>query len=65
MIVTPEEQALVAPMVEAFAAYAGPSFKGPIAPQESIEMVLKVVHRATVAEFGGQFVSHYGNQQWL
>lgn len=65
MIVTPEEQALVAPMIQSFAAYAGPNWKGPTTPQESVESVLKVAHRATVAEFGGQFVSHYGNQQWL
>jgi NAD(P)-dependent dehydrogenase (short-subunit alcohol dehydrogenase family) len=47
-----------------FQEYA-PDFTGPISPEKSVEMCLEVIGRATVEEFGGAFVSHYGNQQWL
>lgn len=47
-----------------FAEYA-PHFTGPISPQESVEFQIKVIERATVKEFGGAFVSHFGDQQWL
>jgi NAD(P)-dependent dehydrogenase (short-subunit alcohol dehydrogenase family) len=47
-----------------FQEYA-PDFKGPISPEQSVEMCLKVIEGATVERFGGAFVSHYGNQQWL
>lgn len=42
-----------------------PDFQGPISPAESAERVLEVVGRASVGEFGGGFVSHFGNKQWL
>ncbi|KAJ6522720.1 NAD(P)-binding protein [Mycena capillaripes] len=41
-----------------------PEFKGPITPKQSVDMMLEVIHRWTVEETG-QFVSHYGNKQWL
>ncbi|KAJ7016623.1 hypothetical protein C8F04DRAFT_1149229 [Mycena alexandri] len=41
-----------------------PDFEGPITPEQSVDMMLKVIHRWTVEETG-QFVSHYGNKQWL
>ncbi|KAJ7745806.1 hypothetical protein DFH07DRAFT_904922 [Mycena maculata] len=41
-----------------------PDFKGPITPKQSVDMMLEVIHRWTVEETG-QFVSHYGNKQWL
>jgi NAD(P)-dependent dehydrogenase (short-subunit alcohol dehydrogenase family) len=47
-----------------FQEYA-PHFTGPITPEESVKKVLEVVERATVEEFGGAFVSHFGNKQWL
>jgi NAD(P)-dependent dehydrogenase (short-subunit alcohol dehydrogenase family) len=47
-----------------FQEYA-PDFTGPISPEKSVEMCLEVIGRATVEGFGGAFVSHYGNQQWL
>jgi hypothetical protein len=62
--VSEEELALVGPMIESFAKYK-PGFTGPITPKESVEHVLKLVHRATIEEFGGKFVSHFGNKQWL
>jgi len=51
-------------MVGMFKAYA-PDFEGPISPQQSVDMVLKVTEEASVENSGGQFVSHYGNKQWL
>jgi hypothetical protein len=51
-------------MISAFKVYA-PDFEGPISPQTSVDMVLRVVGEATVEENGGSFVSHYGNKQWL
>ncbi|KAJ6578574.1 short-chain dehydrogenases/reductase [Mycena capillaripes] len=41
-----------------------PEFKGPITSKQSVDMMLEVIHRWTVEETG-QFVSHYGNKQWL
>ena len=52
-------------MMGKFAKYA-PSFKGPISPQESVEKVLAVIEKASVANGdGGSFVSHFGNKQWI
>jgi NAD(P)-dependent dehydrogenase (short-subunit alcohol dehydrogenase family) len=47
-----------------FKAYA-PNFKGPIQPEESATKVLSFIHRATVAEHGGAFMSHLGTKTWL
>lgn len=47
-----------------FADYA-PHFKGPISIEESVRMQLGVIEKATVDTFGGSFVSHFGNRQWL
>lgn len=47
-----------------FQEYA-PDFKGPITPEQSVEMCLKVIEDATVETYGGAFVSHFGNKQWL
>ena len=47
-----------------FQDYA-PNFQGPISPQQSVDMVLKVIDDASVEKNGGDYVSHYGNKQWL
>ena len=47
-----------------FADYA-PNFKGPIAVEESVGYMVRLLERATVEEFGGSFVSHYGDRNWL
>ncbi|KAJ6450764.1 hypothetical protein C8R45DRAFT_1223983 [Mycena sanguinolenta] len=41
-----------------------PDFKGLITAKQSVDMMLEVIHRWTVEETG-QFVSHYGNKQWM
>jgi hypothetical protein len=51
-------------MLSSFKDYA-PDFMGPISPQQSVEMTLSVIDKASVDKDGGQFVSHYGNKQWL
>ena len=48
-----------------FASYA-PNFKGPITPEESVKAMLDVIEKANVNNgFGGAYVSHFGNKQWL
>ena len=47
-----------------FAKYA-PHFTGPITPEESVKLVVDVIHKSTVENMGGEFVSHFGNKQWL
>lgn len=59
-----EDLAAMQRMGAAFAEYA-PDFKGMITPEQSVNMVMDVVSKATVQTMGGQFVSHYGNKQWL
>ncbi|KAJ7508503.1 hypothetical protein B0H11DRAFT_1965373 [Mycena galericulata] len=41
-----------------------PGFKGPITPEESVKLQLKVIERWGVEETGA-FVSHFGNKQWV
>ena len=51
-------------MVAQFQEYA-PDWHGAITPQESVEMAMDVIGKATVETYGGGFVSHHGNKQWL
>lgn len=42
-----------------------PEWKGPIAPEESVKRILKVVKESKV-EQSGQFLSYWGNTtEWL
>ncbi|KAI0410822.1 NAD(P)-binding protein [Xylaria grammica] len=62
---TPEQRSRLEGMLAKFGEYA-PGFKGPITPAESVKAVLSVVENASVAKGdGGQFLSHFGNKQWL
>jgi hypothetical protein len=48
-----------------FKAYA-PHFTGPATPEDGIRDVLATIHRATIEDgFGGAFLSHNGDKQWL
>ncbi|KAH8886523.1 NAD(P)-binding protein [Thozetella sp. PMI_491] len=48
-----------------FHAYA-PHFTGPMSPEESVKQVLSVVGKASIEDgYGGAFISHLGNKQWL
>ncbi|KAJ7829961.1 hypothetical protein B0H14DRAFT_3088024 [Mycena olivaceomarginata] len=51
-------------MLAAALAKVAPDFKGPIAPEESVKMQLDVIYSWT-PERSGEFVSHFGNKQWL
>ena len=47
------------------ASYA-PHFKGPITTEESVKAVRSVWEKASIEDgFGGAFVSHFGNKQWV
>lgn len=41
-----------------------PDFTGPITPEESVRMQLKVINQTTVNDTGA-FISHKGNKEWL
>ena len=52
-------------MISKFGAYA-PHFKGPMSAEESVKAVLGVVEKASLEDgYGGAFISHLGNKQWL
>jgi hypothetical protein len=51
-------------MGQAVLKYA-PDWKGPISPEESVQLVLDVVGQATVENNGGRVVSHLGTKRWL
>ncbi|KAL4886213.1 NAD(P)-binding protein [Aspergillus karnatakaensis] len=48
-----------------FAEANGGGGSGQISPEESVRGVLGLAHRATVEEFGGAFVSRFGNKEWF
>ncbi|KAG0648368.1 putative oxidoreductase [Hyphodiscus hymeniophilus] len=60
---TPEGMAMYGAMVQTFQTLY-PKFQGPISPEESVTMQAKVIEKLGMAETG-QFLSHYGNKQWL
>ncbi|KIM31707.1 hypothetical protein M408DRAFT_327161 [Serendipita vermifera MAFF 305830] len=41
-----------------------PDFKGPLTPEQSVDMILEVIDKTTMAD-SGTFVSHNGNKEWL
>lgn len=56
------------PMIAGFVKYCQDNnrdFAGPITPQQSVELVMKVVEGATVEKDGGSFVSQFGDKYWL
>lgn len=56
---------LAQPSFQSFAQYA-PHFLGPISPQSSASMCLKIIEEASIEKgYAGAFLSHYGNRQWL
>lgn len=62
---TPEELAGLGGFAGKLAEYS-PNFKGPITPEESVRLVRGVWEKANLEEgWGGAFVSHLGNKQWV
>lgn len=65
MIVTEEKIPKAMALGGKFAGYA-PHFKGRTMPEESIKDMLSVIDKAGVKDgYGGSFISHKGNKQWL
>jgi len=50
---------MIAPIVAMY-----PSFKGPLDPAESVKHQREVIAKASI-EQSGQFISHWGNKEWL
>ncbi|KAK5424319.1 hypothetical protein LTR20_008787 [Exophiala xenobiotica] len=64
--VTPEQMAAAGALMGKFQSYA-PHFKGPDTPTDAVKAVLSVIENSSSIENGsaGDFVSHFGNKQWL
>jgi hypothetical protein len=41
-----------------------PHFKGPLTPSESVKLQKQVIEKIGIDE-SGQFLSHWGNKQWI
>ncbi|GIJ99825.1 hypothetical protein Aspvir_003833 [Aspergillus viridinutans] len=62
---TPQEIESLTSLMGKLVAYA-PHFKGAITPEESVRQVRSVWEKASVeGGWGGAFVSHLGNKQWV
>lgn len=62
---TPEEMEGLMGFAGKLVVYA-PHFKGPISPEESVRHVRSTWEKASIeGGFGGAFVSHLGNKQWV
>ncbi|KAK4223283.1 hypothetical protein QBC38DRAFT_487996 [Podospora fimiseda] len=63
--VTPEQMNGMMGFVGKLSEYA-PHFKGPITPEESVKAVRSVWEKASIEDgYGGGFISHLGNKQWV
>lgn len=64
-VATPEQMQKLGVMFQKFQEWA-PHFQGPAQPEDSIRDMLATIRRASIADgFGGGFVSHHGDKQWL
>jgi hypothetical protein len=63
---TPEQlQRLVTVFGELAAKYA-PDFKGMITPEQSVSLMRPIIANASIEKGnGGDFISQFGNKQWL
>lgn len=62
---TPEEMKSMMGLMGKIVAYA-PHFKGPITPEESVRHVRSTWEKASIeGGYGGAFVSHFGDKQWV
>ncbi|OJI99084.1 hypothetical protein ASPVEDRAFT_187035 [Aspergillus versicolor CBS 583.65] len=64
---TEEEQAKIAPMIQAFQQFVGPSFRGPRPVEDAVQDILAVIEKSSVENGdGGSFVSHKGDtEHWV
>lgn len=43
-----------------------PNFKGPITPEESVSLMRPVIENSSIENgSAGDFISQFGNKQWL
>jgi len=62
---TEEQQKSLGVLFSKFQKYA-PGFSGPAPVEESVKDVLAVVNKASLEDgYGGTYLSHFGNKQWL
>ncbi|KAK5193709.1 hypothetical protein LTR99_006061 [Exophiala xenobiotica] len=62
---TPEQMAAAGALMGKFQSYA-PHFKGPDTPTDAVKAVLSVIENSSIENGNaGDFVSHFGNKQWL
>lgn len=62
---TPENLQGLGGLMAKFAEYA-PHFKGPDTPEQAVTALRSVISNASIEKGnGGDFLSHYGNKQWL
>lgn len=62
---TEEEKQKGMAMLGKMAKYA-PHFTGPSTAESSVKDMLSVIYKASVeAGFGGSFISHHGNKEWI
>ena len=62
---TPEQMQNVGGMIAKFIEYA-PTFKGPDTPEKSVTAMRSVIADVSIEKGnGGDFLSHFGNKQWL
>ncbi|KAI1470393.1 putative short chain dehydrogenase [Daldinia caldariorum] len=62
---TPEQLQKLGSGLGKFAEYA-PNFTGPISPEEAVKLVRSVWEKASIENgSGGDFLSQFGNKQWL
>lgn len=62
---TPEQMEGLSALMGQFVSYA-PDFKGMISVEECIRQIRSTWEKASIEDgFGGAFVSHYGDKQWL
>jgi hypothetical protein len=65
LIVTERQQQRVGAVAAKFMEYA-PHWKGPETPEQSVAAVRSVIANASIEKGnGGDYVSHFGNKQWL
>ncbi|KAG8162218.1 hypothetical protein KVR01_007983 [Diaporthe batatas] len=63
--ITPEQQQGLMGFMGKVAAYS-PDFKGPITPEQSVKQVRATWEKASIdTGFGGAFVSHHGDKNWI
>lgn len=63
---TPEQLGRFGALFGRVVTQYAPTFKGMITPQESVSSMRRVIESVGVEQgYGGDFISHFGNKQWL